>query len=373
MRRIAAARAEQARLRRISGCGPDRRRAKIPRTCTESRHGCPPRSPSVARSRDGPLPVRTLPVPVVPRGDRERSRPRADRRGGRRAQGLRDTPGSAGAARIPLGSELHGAAGTGHLCGGMARGRAPHLVEGQPPALRSGPFRIPAEAGHGASQRLRRDPVRAGRVCRGRSRLRDPLSLRRGVRHPRALRPQHVSAPRARPRQPRGEALDDAQRPVLPLRARARRNAHGPRRRPRLPEPDLPRRRAGRLLRSRQEVHLHGDELPAAGRRAPVDALLEQHRLARRPGHHVRPFRDREDHPVRRSEPPPHRGRRDRMDGRGPLEPRGRLLREAHQPRQGGGAGHRVRPVDGGDDHRERAVASGACVRRYGPPGPRPP
>ena len=29
------------------------------------------------------------------------------------------------------------------------------------------------------------------------------------------------------PRQPGGEALDDAQRPVLPVRARARRNAHG--------------------------------------------------------------------------------------------------------------------------------------------------
>ena len=50
--------------------------------------------------------------------------------------------------------------------------------------------------------------------------------------------------------------------------------------------------------------------------------------------------------------------RRDGLDGRRHLESGGRLLREAHRPRQGGRAGDRDGAVHAGDDHRERAAAA---------------
>ena len=86
----------------------------------------------------------------------------------------------------------------------------------------------------------------------------------------------------------------------------------------------------------------------------------------------VRALRHRQDDAVGRPRPPADRRRRARLDRGRHLQLRGRLLRQADRPRQGGRAGHRRGALDAGHDHRERAAAGRQGAGGDRPAGARP-
>ena len=100
--------------------------------------------------------------------------------------------------------------------------------------------------------------------------------------------------------------LHDHRRPVVPGRSRDRGHPdrHGD---PRPPQADGGHHRRDDVRRRDQEVGLHGHELPDAGRGRPADALVDQRRDGRRLGRLLRPLRNRQDHPLRRSAAQPDR------------------------------------------------------------------
>ena len=81
--------------------------------------------------------------------------------------------------------------------------------------------------------------------------LRRALPVRRRVRHPRTVRPEHVRQRRGRRDRCRQQALDHAQRAQLPLRPRPRRHPEPARRDHGHPQPHRPGAGPGGLLRHR--------------------------------------------------------------------------------------------------------------------------
>ena len=119
-----------------------------------------------------------------------------------------------------------------------------------------------------------------------------------------------------------------------------------------------------RLRRRDEEGRVHDHELPDAEARRAVDALLGD--AGARLERHVDPVRalgHRQDHAVGRSEAPADRRRRALLERHGPVQHRGRLLREDDQAVEGERAGHlerdRVRRRA-----RERQVRSVLAARR---------
>ena len=309
---------------------------------------------------------------AVPRGDRQRPRPHARGRSGRRPEGVCDQARRRRAAGVLHRPDLHRPPGPGHIRRRLARDRGQGLVEAGLQEVRSGQVRGAARARGRAPEREEREALRQERLRRRRRVVRGAVPLRRRVRDARLLRAQHVpEGARGRGRRGR-QALDDAERALVPLRPRARRHALRARCDPRLQEPDGARRRPRGLLRREQEEHVHGDELHAARARAHVDALLGERRPAQRWRHPVRALGHRQDHPLGRPCPQADRRRRARLDAGRHLEPRGRLLREADRPRQAGRADHRRGDVDAGHPDRERAPAARQGARGHRPAGARP-
>ena len=213
--------------------------------------------------------------------------------------------------------------------------------------LPGGPRRRPPQPAPGPA-------VRDRRVLRRRSRLRRALPFRRRIRRPRLLLQHHAArAPPRSPRSPRSR-LDPAERAVLPLPPRPRRHpvrAGGDHRHGTPPGPGAG---PGRLLRGQQEDGVHDHELRPSRPRPAIDALLGQRGGRGGRCHPLRPVGNGQDHPVGRPRPGPDRRRRAHLDPLGDLQLRGRVLRQADRPRQGGRAGHRGGPVDEGHPDRER-------------------
>ena len=85
------------------------------------------------------------------------------------------------------------------------------------------------------------------------------------------------------------------------------------------------------LCRRDEEVGVHHAQLLPAGAERGADALLGQRRPGRRSRAVLRPLRHRQDDALGRSEPHPHRRRRDRLGPERHLQFRRRLLRQDHQ------------------------------------------
>ena len=166
------------------------------------------------------------------------------------------------------------------------------------------------------------------------------------------LRPQPVPPAHGRRARRLPPELHDHLRPVVPGGSR-RPRAPGPDRDPPQPRPDGDPDRRHRVRRRDQEVRLHGDELPAARRGRPADALGGERRRGGRLGRLLRAVGHRQDDALGRSGAEPDRRRRARLGRRRRLQLRGRLLRQDDPPVADVRAGHL----------RDDAAASGRSSR----------
>ena len=171
--------------------------------------------------------------------------------------------------------------------------------------------------------------------------------------------------------------LHDHRRPVVPGRPGDRGHADrdGD---PRPPQADGDHHRRHRVRRRDQEVGVHGDELPDAGRGRPADALVDQRRRGRRRGDLLRPLRHGQDDAVGRPAAEPDRRRRARLGRRLRLQLRGRLLRQDDPPLADVRAGHlrRRRGASGRSSRTStstRRPASSTSIRSGSPRTPAAP
>ena len=175
--------------------------------------------------------------------------------------------------------------------------------------------------------------LRAGSLRRRRPRLPPQRPRHHRARLARPLHPPPAPPPGARGARAVRARLHHPELPLLPRRPRPARlplrdgHRHLLRAAPRAD-------RRHRLCRREQEVGLHRPQLPPARAGGDADALLGQPRRGRprRRRRLLRPLRHRQDHPLRRPGPRPHRRRRARLVRRRHLQLRGRLLRQDHQP-----------------------------------------
>ncbi len=203
-------------------------------------------------------------------------------------------------------------------------GRGQDLVgEESPPGSRG----LRAAARRRAGLPRRPGSVRPGCLRRGGSGVSGAGPVRDTQRLARALRAEHVhpgDAGRAGPvpRRVHGPARSGFPgRPHPPRHARRHLHRH-----PLRQEAGPHRRHAVR--RRDEEIHLHRAELPAAGPRSAADALFRERGPGRRHRRLLRALGHRQDHAVRRPDPPAHRRRRARLERSRHLQLRGRLLRQ---------------------------------------------
>ena len=153
-------------------------------------------------------------------GHRERSRSRSYRWSRHRSEVLSHQARCRWSSRVLHRSHLHRTSRRRHVRGGLAGSRRQGVVEGQPQALRPGPVRGIAAPCRRARERTRKAPLCAGCERRRRSGLFRSLPVRGRVCGARNVRAQHVPETRRRDGGRGRQALDDAQRAVVPVRAR---------------------------------------------------------------------------------------------------------------------------------------------------------
>jgi len=202
-------------------------------------------------------------------------------------------------------------------------------VGSQQPAVRRGEVRA-AVCPH---LRLRAGPrpVRAGPLRRCRRSLPAACALRHGLCLAQLVCPQLVHSPHGRGTGEPRPAVHGGEPVAVPGRPGRGRHRHRDLHRRQL-RPQAGRDRRHALRRREQEVHLHRHELPAAPAGRAAHALLSQRGIGRRDGPLLRPVRHRQDHPLHGPRPAADRRRRARLERRGHLQLRGRLLRPALQP-----------------------------------------